>query len=285
MTLAVVYSAFGLVQTAQNTTPDEWWKVLPWAIAILVELATMVWAGVMFGVLRVILSIHDNTASAAAQMGRLETLLEDQSNSARKLVDLAALSDEAKSLIYRDREVEAVRETIHTMLVRQDYKAAEDLISGIEKRPTMALDAAVMRQEVETTRQASIEGKIDLAVGRVDEIIGKCDWPRAIREAARMKAAFPNNTKIAALPQRIEASRMKHKRDLLQAYGEAVRKNDVDASIDMLKEARPLPQPPGGRGPAGFRSRRLQGPPPQPGRAVRHPRRREPVERGHRRRR
>ena len=66
LTLAVVYSAFGLVQTAQNTTPDEWWKVLPWAIAILVELATMVWAGVMFGVLRVILSIHDNTASTRA---------------------------------------------------------------------------------------------------------------------------------------------------------------------------------------------------------------------------
>jgi hypothetical protein len=70
----------------------------------------------------------------------------------------------------------------------------------------------------------------------VDEIIARADWARATREAARMRSAFPTNSKIAALPQRIETARMKHKRDLLQAYGEAVRKNDVDASIELLKE-------------------------------------------------
>jgi hypothetical protein len=62
------------------------------------------------------------------------------------------------------------------------------------------------------------------------------DWPRAVREAERIAAAYPDHPKVATLPQRIEAARDKHKRDLLQAYGESVRKNDVDGSIALLKE-------------------------------------------------
>lgn len=234
--VGLVYSVSDLVRKGMDTYPENWLSVLPSVVLVLGVLAGMVWAVMVFGVLRIVLSAHTHIEDMAGDMGRLETLLEDQANSARKLVDLASLSDQAKSLLYRDREVEATREMVHSMLVRQDYKMAEELIAGVEKRPSMALDGAVMRQELETTKQASIEGKIDLAIGRVEEIIVKADWPRAVREAARMKAAFPHNAKIAALPQHIEEARMKHKRDLLQNYGEAVRKNDVDASIELLKE-------------------------------------------------
>ena len=236
LVVGLVYSVSEFVRKAFDTYAENWTSVLPSLVLVLAVLAGMVWAVMVFGVLRIVLSAHTHIEDMAGEIGRLETLLEDQATSARKLVDLASLSDQAKSLLYRDREVEAFREMMHSMLVRQDYKMAEDLIAGIEKRPSMALDAAVMRQELEATRQASIEGKIDLAIGRVEEIIAKADWPRAVREAARMSAAFPHNAKIAALPQHIEEARMKHKRDLLQNYGEAVRKNDVDASIELLKE-------------------------------------------------
>lgn len=236
LTAALVPSVFWLVEVIRENELRQWLNVLPAVALVLGLLAAYAWVFILYGLLRVFIGTHEHVVNVSGQIGRLESLLEDQSASARKLVDLSTLSNEAKSLLYREREVEAVREMIHTMLVRQDYKAAEDLIAGIEKRPSMALDAAVMRQELEATRQASIEGKIDLAVARVEEIIAKCDWPRAVREAARMKAAFPNNAKIADLPRHIEEARMKHKRDLLQNYGEAVRKNDVDASIELLKE-------------------------------------------------
>ncbi len=230
LVLGLVYSVDGLVHKIFDTEAENWPSVLPSVVLVLGVLAGMVWVVMVFGVLRIVMGAHAHIENMAGELGRLETLLEDQASSALKLVDLASLSDQAKSLLYRDREVEAVREMMHSMLARQDYKMAEELIAGVEKRPSMALDAAVMRQELETTKQASFEGKIDLAIGRVEEIISRADWPRATREAARMKAAFPHNTKIAALPQHIEEARMKHKRDLLQNYGEAVRKNDVDAS-------------------------------------------------------
>jgi hypothetical protein len=236
LTVGLVYSVYEFFNSMAYTEAKDWPAVLPSLALVLAVLAGMVWAVMVFGVLRIVLSAHTHVENMAGEIGRLETLLEDQASSARKLVDLASLSDQTKSLLYRDREVEAFREMMHSMLVRQDYKMAEELIAGIEKRPSMALDAAVMRQELEATRQASIEGKIDLAIGRVEEIIAKSDWPRAVREAARMTAAFPHNAKILALPQHIEEARMKHKRDLLQNYGEAVRKNDVDASIELLKE-------------------------------------------------
>ena len=57
-----------------------------------------------------------------------------------------------------------------------------------------------------------------------------------MREAQRILQAIPDNAKIAAMPQKIEAARIRHKRDLLQTYGELVRKNDIDGSIELLKQ-------------------------------------------------
>jgi hypothetical protein len=212
------------------------WEMSTPMILILFELAGVVWALIIFGLVRVLVWAESGLSTVSGQMSRLESLLEDQMTSTRRLIDLATLSDQAKSLLYRDKELEAVRELTHGMLVRQDYRAAESLIDSLAERPTYAEEAAAMREELVSTRQATIEGKLELALQRIEEIMGRADWARAMREAQRVRAAFPDNPKIAALPQRIDTARMKHKRDLLQAYGEAVRKNDIDGSIDLLKE-------------------------------------------------
>ena len=44
---------------------------------------------------------------------------------------------------------------------------------------------------------------------------------------------FPDNPKVGALPDRILKARNDVKRQLLQEYGEAVRKNDIDAGVKI----------------------------------------------------
>ena len=62
------------------------------------------------------------------------------------------------------------------------------------------------------------------------------DWAKALRGAQKLQSLFPDNPKVADLPQRVEVERTKRKRQLLSDYDEAVRKNDVDAGIDLLKK-------------------------------------------------
>jgi hypothetical protein len=210
--------------------------ILGAAVVIVIVLVEAVWVFVLYGVIRVLTANEAAVTSADAHIARVESLLTSQEQSYRKLIDLGSLSDQAKSLIFREREMEAFRATIHEDLMCQDYTSAELLIDSMEKRFGYEEEAATLRREVEDSRKATMEEKIDAAIARIQGLLDRYDWPQALRESARLQKLFPENEKIAALPDRVERARSRRKRELLQRYGEAVRRNDIDRSIELLKE-------------------------------------------------
>ena len=228
---AIAMSAFMIGRTG------DWRFFLGIFLAVLVtELVLGAWVLMAHGLVRVIVSSESGIAHINAHLDNVETLMEDQAVTLRKLADLAPLSDQAKSLIFREREVDALRESLHEELIRQNYPAALALIDEFEKKLGYAEEASRLRLEVEASRKATLEEKIDAAIRRVQTIIDRRDWARALRESQRIVRLFPDNPKVKALTERIETARAQHKRELLQAYGEAVRKNDVDCGLELLKE-------------------------------------------------
>jgi outer membrane protein assembly factor BamD (BamD/ComL family) len=214
----------------------HWGVLLAGGVLVVGELAAIACVTTWFGAVSALVATHGAAAAAASRLERLETLMETQVNLSRKLIDISSLSDQARTLLFRDREIETMRETIHANLMAQDYASAESLIASLEKRPAYADEAVRLRKEVEDFRRATIEDKLKTAVARVEAIIEAKDFARALREAQRVAQAFPNSEKATSLPARIELARNNHKRDLLQAYGEAVGRNDVDRGIDLLRE-------------------------------------------------
>jgi hypothetical protein len=216
--------------------PTEGSGAVAWVLAAVAELVALMWTFVLYGVIRLLVANEYAAAGATARISRLEALLNDATRSINDLAELAPLSDQAKSLLFRDRELEALREAIHEDLMRQDYRTAEALVETIEARLGFAEQAAQLREEIVESRKATLEEKIEAALKRIDGICEAHDWTRAIRESKRVMRLFPDNEKVASLPERIEKARMKNKRELLQAYGEAVRKNDVDRGVELLRE-------------------------------------------------
>ena len=210
--------------------------VVPWLLAVLLEIAAIVWVFVVHGLVGLLVAVELSSRGASNRLARLETLASDQAESVKRLVDLAALSDQAKSLLYRELEIEAFRDTIHDDLIRQDYNTAEALIDAIEKKFGYADEAERMRGEVAASRKATRDEKIDAAVARIQEIVERHDWAQATRATKRILRLFPDDPRVSSLPERIEKARAEHKRNLLQAYGEAVRKNAIDKSIELLRE-------------------------------------------------
>lgn len=226
----VAMTVLTLLNPAQGANP------VLWVLLVVLELVSLMWMFVLYGMIRLMVAHEYAAAGATARISRVETLLDDTTRSIKELAELAPLSDQAKTLLFRDRELDALREAIGEDLIRQDYPAAEALADTIEKRLGYADEAARLREEIEESRNASLEEKIDLAIARIDGLCEQYDWARAMRESQRVIRLFPDNPKVVALPDRIKAARTQHKRGLLQAYGEAVRKNDVDAGIDLLRQ-------------------------------------------------
>jgi hypothetical protein len=213
------------------------------ALAVLFLVGTGLWTVALYGWVRAWVSTEESAAMTASRLRTVETLLEDQAASSHRLVDLSSLSDQAKSLIYRDREIDAFRETVQADLTRQDYAAAEGHIEAIEKRFGYAAEAARLRKEVEESRQASEEGKVEQAIRRLHAIVEMHDWARAQRETQRILQMFPDHPKVGALNKLVEEARLQTKRSLLKQYKEAVDKKDVETAIRLLKELDPYLPP------------------------------------------
>jgi len=207
-----------------------------WVVLVAAELVALMWSIVMYGVIRALAAWRGATTSLGSRVDRVETLMDEVSRGIRELAELAPLSDRAKRLLHRDREVEALREAIHEDIIRQDYARAEDLAKTVETELGYAAEAAELRTEIAKSRSATVEEKIDLAIARIDALCNGRKWARSLREAHRVLRLFPDNPKVVGLPDRIMEARNNVKRQLLQAYGEAVRKNDVDSGVKLLQE-------------------------------------------------
>ncbi len=195
-----------------------------------------VWVLIAFGLVRVIVANESAVHFSSGRLQRIETIAADQATSAKKLIELASLSDQAKSLIFQEQERETLRETIHADIIRQDYTEAERLIDSIESRYGYGMEASRLREELDASRRATLDEKIDTAIARMNEIIDRQDWARATREAQRLMQTFPNHPKTVGLVKRVEGAHTHRKRTLLEAYRDAVAKKDVERGVELLKE-------------------------------------------------
>lgn len=225
-----------VVTSGDAVTSGNWKPVLLYVAALLGLLVAAGWTLVLYGLIHAIVTNQAAVSMTAGLTSRIETLLEDHGHSLNRLINLQSLSDKAKSLIYRDRELEAMGEVIHEDMMRQDYDTAAALIDMMAQQFGYVDQAARLRDDLEQARQATLEEKIDSAIARIQRIIGEHDWPRALRAAEKVMSLFPDHPKAASLPQRVESERNNHKKRLLQDYGEAIRKNDIDRGVELLGE-------------------------------------------------
>mgnify|MGYP006275707365 CR=1 FL=1 len=225
-----------LAEPAPFDAPPPWQVASTAGFAVLFQLVGIGVVILAYGLVQVILANEVSVTESASRLGRLESLLESESQGVTRLVELSTLSEKAKSLVYRDRELEAFREAIQEDIIRQDYETAMKLIEDIEERFGYTEEAERLRAHVRDSQKASADEVIENNIHRVQELLSRQDWDQALRASRRLQQAFPDSDQVAKLPQRVEAARTKHKRALLQEYGEAVRRDDVDRGIELLRE-------------------------------------------------
>jgi len=235
--LAMVYTVVVTLPLLQG--PRQGMAVFDLLVALAGELALGLACFLGYGLVRAFLAAESHayhTSVMVSRLERIESLLSDSAATHDSLLEFATLSDKAKSLIYREQEIQAVREAVHHDLMSQHYETAGAMIDKIEHEFGYADEAAQLRLEMQTSREATLDEKIDATIERIHSLLSEQQWARALRETQRVVKLFPDNEKISALPKQISAARTAYKKRLLQQYGEAVRKNDIDRGLDLLKE-------------------------------------------------
>lgn len=153
------------------------------------------------------------------------------------------LSDRAKAVAFREKDRQALRSAIREEMNAKDWDAALVLANEMETQFGYKQEAGALRAEINNNRSEVVNQQISDAAATVEEHVRLERWSQAMREAEQIIQIYPNEERARRLPQEIETRRQAHKRQLLDSWKDAVARNDVDGSIEILKRVDPYLTP------------------------------------------
>jgi hypothetical protein len=146
------------------------------------------------------------------------------------------LSDRAKSVAFREKERDAIRRAIQEEIAHGNFEAAAALANEIEASFGLKQEADRFRQDISNRRADIVRKQISDAAAVIDRHCRAEQWQQATREAERLAELFPADEQARNLAVEVEKRRTNHKQQLIQAFQDARARNDIDGSIEIVKQ-------------------------------------------------
>jgi hypothetical protein len=189
-----------------------------------------------WGVLQVIEILYRRAGDERFRADQVMGMLDNHQKILESIRDTSLLSDAAKQVVFRAKDLETLRQAIRDDINKGDFEAATMLINEMERRFGYATEADNLREEVTGKSRAIIDQRVADTVEHVELLLSRFEWNEATRESERLLRIFPNHPGAKRLPGRIQLARDDHKRDLLKAWKDAVARDDLDKSVELLRE-------------------------------------------------
>jgi hypothetical protein len=153
-----------------------------------------------------------------------------------RIHDNTMLSDAAKRVLFRERELELLRSAIEEDISRNDFHAGLTLCDEMANLFGHREEAETFRARLLQAGHASYEAQVLQALSEFDHLLSQRDWAKAYEEAARIRRLYPESQLVHELDQRILNAREDHKRELESSFLKSADSNDVDQAMRLLKQ-------------------------------------------------
>ncbi len=191
---------------------------------------------VPWGILQVVTILLRSASDERYRTDQMMGVLETQRQVLENIRDTVALSDVAKQVAYRAKDLAALRAAIHEDIGKGDFEAATMLVNEMERRFGYAEETDKLREQITEKSKADIDQRVADTSEHIELLLTRFEWQDATRESERLTRLFPNHSEARKLPQRIQTARDAHKRELLKMWKDAVAKDDVDRSVELLRQ-------------------------------------------------
>ncbi len=153
-----------------------------------------------------------------------------------ELRENSMLSDNAKRVLFRDRELDMLRCAIEDDIARGDYNAAITLCDEMSALFGQRQEAEAFRSRIAQARAQQYELEVQAATDQLDASLDDCNWAVVHQQAARIRRLYPDSHVVRDLEFRIETARNKHKTELEGRFLEAAEQDDPAAAMQLLKQ-------------------------------------------------
>ncbi|MHC5114287.1 MAG: MHYT domain-containing protein [Planctomycetota bacterium] len=154
----------------------------------------------------------------------------------RQIHEHTMLSDSAKRVLFREREMGLLRDAIELDIHEGKYNVALTLCDEMADVFGYREEAEAFRSRILQARQEHYEADVGAAIAHLDETLAARDWALVHHEAARIRRLYGDSHLVQDLDQRILAARQEHKEELEQQFLHAAGRDDVEKAMTLLKQ-------------------------------------------------
>jgi hypothetical protein len=176
--------------------------------------------------------LRDNSTKLEEVTGALEKI----HTGLTQINQSTRISETAKAIAFRDEDRQSLREAVLEKLQQQDFDAAQQIIDEIARRPEYQELAEQLRTQVEQYHTATDQERTNQATAHIEKLLNNCHWARASAQIEGLIKTYPDNEKIKSMRQILLDQKQERKKILLAAWDDAVRGQETDRSLNILKE-------------------------------------------------
>jgi len=203
---------------------------------LLFVLGALVFISALLTMLSRIFKILDALRDNSAKLEEVTKALENISSGLAQINHSARVSDAARAIAYREADIQTLREAVFDKLQQQDFRAAEEIINEIAKRPEYKELAEQLRIQTERYHDATDHERLNQVIAHIEKLLEDCKWGRASAQIEGLIKANPDNEQAKSMRQVLLDKKQERKRILLAAWDDAIQSGETDRSLEILKE-------------------------------------------------
>jgi transposase len=227
----LVFLAVCLVGLAASGHPAGFW-----GFAFPISILTAVLGVAFYGLTRLLLAVEANTYHIEETLGRLLRHIDQVTEGINALNENILLSEDAKAIAFRDKDLQALRQAIEEEIATKDWEAALYLADQMEKRFGYRQEADHFRRHIQEVRDKYHQDALAMAMARFEDHLNAYEWELAAQDIADLQRDFPQAVQAEALHEKLDLAKTERKKWLIQQWDQAVQRNEVDRGIEIVKE-------------------------------------------------
>jgi hypothetical protein len=199
-------------------------------------LGALVFLSALLAMLSRLFKIADSLKDNSAKLEEVTGSLEKIHSGLAQINHSTRLSEKAKAIAFRDEEKQFLREAVFDKLQQHDFDAAHEIIDEIEDRSEYKELAEQLRIQADKYRNATDHERINQVITHIEKLFESYQWTKASAQIERLISTYPDSEKAKAMRQRLLDEKEERKRVLFAAWDDAVKQQETDRSLEILKE-------------------------------------------------
>lgn len=231
ISMALIAVLAGTVLTDIYQQPKAQWILE--VVRLFVEIAVL---GIIIAIIAAVWTKLNVLSENGAKLEKIAEALEKNRAVLGQIDQTARISEAAKTIAFRDADIRSLREAVFDKLQQQDYDATYDIINKIAGSMIYQNLAEQLRKEADNYRSATDKEREKQVIAHIEKLFDNHLWAKASILIERLITAFPDSAAAKGMRQQLLDKKQERKKALLEVWDDAIKRQDTDRSLEILRE-------------------------------------------------